>query len=74
MTRHRALGRLRARRGGAAGARERSRPLTARDAIRAFYELYAEQQGKPRWGDKTPRYMRAMPRIRGRCRRRASST
>jgi hypothetical protein len=31
--------------------------------LRAFYELYAESQGKPRWGDKTPRYMRAMPRI-----------
>ena len=39
------------------------RPLTAGDAIRCFYELYAERQGKPRWGDKTPRYMRAMPRI-----------
>ena len=24
--------------------------------VRAFYELYAEQQGKPRWGDKTPGY------------------
>ena len=22
--------------------------------IRAFFELYAEGQGKPRWGDKTP--------------------
>jgi Sulfotransferase family len=39
------------------------RPLTAANAIRCFYELYAEKQGKPRWGDKTPRYMRAMPRI-----------
>jgi hypothetical protein len=39
------------------------RPLTAAGAIRCFYELYAEGQGKPRWGDKTPRYMRAMPRI-----------
>ncbi len=39
------------------------RPLTAANAIRCFYELYAEGQGKPRWGDKTPRYMRAMPRI-----------
>ena len=33
---------------------------TAAGAIRCFYELYAEGQGKPRWGDKTPRYMRAM--------------
>jgi hypothetical protein len=39
------------------------RPLTAANAIRCFYDLYAEGQGKPRWGDKTPRYMRAMPRI-----------
>jgi len=39
------------------------RPLTASGAIRCFYELYADKQGKPRWGDKTPRYMRAMPRI-----------
>jgi hypothetical protein len=39
------------------------RPLTSTGAIRAFYDLYAEQQGKPLWGDKTPRYMRAMPRI-----------
>ena len=39
------------------------RPLTAAGAIRCFYELYAAQQGKSRWGDKTPRYMRAMPRI-----------
>ncbi len=22
--------------------------------IRAFFELYAEREGKPRWGDKTP--------------------
>ena len=42
---------------------KRIRPLTASGAIRCFYELYAEQQGKQRWGDKTPRYMRAMPRI-----------
>jgi Sulfotransferase family len=39
------------------------RPLTASGAIRCFYELYAAKQGKQRWGDKTPRYMRAMPRI-----------
>jgi Sulfotransferase family len=31
-------------------------PLRARGAVRAFYELYAEHQGKPRWGDKTPGY------------------
>lgn len=31
-------------------------PLRARKAVRAFYELYAAHQGKPRWGDKTPGY------------------
>jgi hypothetical protein len=30
--------------------------LRARGAVRAFYELYAAHQGKPRWGDKTPGY------------------
>jgi hypothetical protein len=27
-------------------------------AIEAIYEVYAEEHGKPRWGDKTPMYMR----------------
>jgi len=27
------------------------------DAVRAAFELYAEAQGKPRWGDKTPAYL-----------------
>jgi Sulfotransferase family len=27
-------------------------------AIAAVYEVYAEEHGKPRWGDKTPMYMR----------------
>ena len=39
------------------------RPLTAAGAIRCFYELYAEQQGKPRWGDKTPNYVKRMKQI-----------
>jgi hypothetical protein len=30
--------------------------LTPRAAVRSFYELYAEHQDKPRWGDKTPGY------------------
>jgi hypothetical protein len=34
--------------------------LNAGDAIRAFFELYAEREGKPRWGDKTPRYVTRM--------------
>jgi hypothetical protein len=33
-------------------------------AITAIYELYAEEQGKPRWGDKTPMYMRHLPLLR----------
>lgn len=35
-------------------------PLNAADAVRAFYRLYAERQGKPRWGDKTPGYVKEM--------------
>jgi hypothetical protein len=38
-------------------------PLTAADAIRAFYLLYASKQGKRRYGDKTPGYIKEMPRI-----------
>jgi len=33
-------------------------PLNAADATRAFFHLYAEKQGKIRWGDKTPGYIR----------------
>ncbi len=33
-------------------------PLTAAEAIRAFYRLYAERWAKSRWGDKTPGYIR----------------
>jgi hypothetical protein len=46
--------------------RERFRaidPLNPGDAIRAFFELYAEREGKSRWGDKTPGYVREMHRI-----------
>ena len=36
----------------------RLRPgMTAGEAIGAVFEAYAAQQGKPRWGDKTPMYM-----------------
>jgi hypothetical protein len=41
----------------------RIEPLEAGPAIRAFYELYAERAGKPRWGDKTPGYAVKMRRI-----------
>ena len=35
----------------------------ARRALRAFYSLYAEKHGKPRWGDKTPDYLLSINRI-----------
>ena len=36
-------------------------PLTGADAVRAFFHLYGEKQGKPdRWGDKTPGYVKLM--------------
>ena len=38
-------------------------PLNAGDALRAFYEAYAERVGKPRWGEKTPIYVKSMRRI-----------
>ena len=40
----------------------RLRPgMPAGQAIAAIFEAYAEGQGKPRWGDKTPMYMRHLP-------------
>jgi hypothetical protein len=37
----------------------RLRPgLRVGEAIAAIFEAYAEKEGKPRWGDKTPMYMR----------------
>jgi hypothetical protein len=32
-------------------------------AVRTFYEAYAERQGKPRWGEKTPTYVQKMKLI-----------
>jgi len=43
--------------------RARVKRLEAPDVagvLRAFYELYAGKQGKPRWGDKTPIYVKRM--------------
>jgi hypothetical protein len=40
-------------------------PLGAGDALRAFYGLYAERVGKPRWGEKTPGYATNMIQIQG---------
>jgi len=39
-------------------------PFNTSDALRAFYELYAAKHGKPRWGDKTPDYVRKMKKLR----------
>ena len=49
---------------GAFRARVEALPeLGAGPVARAFFELYAEGQGKPRWGDKSPPYVTAMPAI-----------
>ncbi len=34
-------------------------------ALRSFYEMYAERQGKPRYGEKTPAYVKNMVKIEG---------
>jgi hypothetical protein len=45
--------------------RERlSERMPIAQAIAAIYEVHAEAQGKPRWGDKTPMYMRHLPLLR----------
>jgi sulfotransferase family protein len=35
--------------------------MTTGEAIAAVFELYAERETKPRWGDKTPLYMQHLP-------------
>jgi hypothetical protein len=35
--------------------------MTTAEAIAAIFEAYALEAGKPRWGDKTPMYMRHLP-------------
>ncbi len=35
--------------------------MTTSEAIAAIFGTYAERQGKPRWGDKTPLYMQQLP-------------
>jgi hypothetical protein len=37
--------------------------IKAGPAVRTFYEAYMEQQGKPRWGEKTPTYVQKMKLI-----------
>src|SRR4051812_40353968 len=43
--------------------RARLTDRTPAAAVRAAFETYAESQGKPRWGDKTPGYVRRMPQL-----------
>ena len=38
-------------------------PWDVGEAIREFFRLYAEKEGKPRWGDKTPGYSRYIKKI-----------
>jgi Sulfotransferase family len=35
--------------------------MSVGEAIRAVFEAYAAERGKPRWGDKTPLYMQSLP-------------
>jgi hypothetical protein len=42
---------------------DRVDPGDGAGAVRAFFTAYAEHQGKPRWGDKTPAYMLSVQRI-----------
>ena len=42
---------------------DHAQPFNATTALRAFYGLYAEKRGKPRWGDKSPSYVRRMRRV-----------
>jgi hypothetical protein len=37
--------------------------MTTGEAIAAVFEVYAEHEGKPRWGDKTPLYMQHLPTL-----------
>jgi Sulfotransferase family len=37
--------------------------LDATAVVRSFYRTYADAQGKPRWGEKTPQYLQMMGRI-----------
>jgi len=39
--------------------------MSAGEAIAAVYEAYAAKAGKPRWGDKTPMYMRHLSLLEG---------
>jgi hypothetical protein len=45
----------------AQAAVESSRPSSLAEALRAVYAAYAAERGKPRYGDKTPGYVRELP-------------
>jgi hypothetical protein len=40
-----------------------AKPAGLGEALRVFYQLYADRFNKPRWGDKTPGYVRWMTKI-----------
>jgi hypothetical protein len=42
---------------------EQVKPFNTTDVVRAFYGLYADKHDKPRWGDKTPDYIRKMKKV-----------
>ncbi len=43
----------------------RVEPFAAGPALRAFYEIFPARQGKPRYGEKTPSYVKSMRKIEG---------
>lgn len=47
----------------ALGSFEALDDFNSTEALRAFYALYLQRQGKPRWGEKTPAYVRNMRKI-----------
>jgi len=64
LTSHRRWGDFQIEASELASRWERIDPLTGPEAVRAFFRLYAEKQGKPgRWGDKTPGYVKSMREI-----------
>lgn len=40
-------------------------PFTSRSIASALFSEYARREGKPRWGDKTPRYRSFIPQLHG---------
>jgi hypothetical protein len=44
-------------------ARASDPALTPADVVRIAFECYAEEHGRPRWGDKTPAYVLHMPML-----------